>query len=161
MENRAIYKRVKINWWVILLFVGISGGIGIQMIFAYIHQWGNNPIPNMTALILLETFLVVPIIVALFIFGRFKLIIDDNFVIIRTGLWTQCKVSYASINKISVRQYTKFATGSIKFSGKNRIISFDFINQFVKIQLKNGKNYWIAIKNAEKIKEEIEKRMIK
>jgi len=40
------------------------------------------------------------------------------------------------------------------------IISFDFVKQAVSIQLKSGKIYQIAIKDTEKIKEEIEKRMI-
>jgi len=50
MENNYIaYKRVKINWWMIVLFVGLY----TCLIFAYIHQRGNNPIGN-TGLIIIS-----------------------------------------------------------------------------------------------------------
>jgi len=47
MENRAVYKQVKnfiINWWIFLIVVGMIVGFHVWMIFAYLHQWGNNPI---------------------------------------------------------------------------------------------------------------------
>ena len=217
MEDRAIYKRVKINWWIILLFVGIN----VWMIFAYIHQWGNNPIDK-TGLLFISTaiwvmfFVCTPrfkmiiddksvilfkvnwwlilIIVGLYVFvifsyinqsgssrsismtgfvimtiiwifvlflgGRFKVIIgryNSNFSHRGPDFWSPIKIPIVNVTNVSIKQI-----GLIKISGKcidNYII--DFVKQNVCIQMKNRNVYQIAIKDADRIKEEIEKRINK
>ena len=146
-NNQTTYKFVKINWWIVLIF----GGSYIWMIFAYIHQWGNNPIDK-TGLII---FTVIWIIV-LFASGRSKAIIDDKFVTFRTDLWIPIKIPFAKIKSVSIEQVRL-----MYFGEKNtERFSFDFVKQAVIIRLKSGKIYQIAIKDPQKIKEEIEKRMI-
>ena len=147
MKNQEIYKRVKINWWIIILL----GGFYVWMIFAYIHKWGNSPVDE-SGLIFLGI-----IWIAVFIFlGRFKVIIDNNHTVFRSDIWVPVKIPLTAINKITVIRVGMM----INVSGKNEKYYFDFVNQAVRIQLKNGKIYQIAIKDAEKVKEEIEKRML-
>ena len=216
MINNRIYKRVKVNWWIILIFVGIN----VWMIFAHIHQWGNNPIDK-TGLLFISAaiwvmffvctprfkmiiddksvilikvnwwfiliivgfyvlvvfsyinqlsgssrsismtgFIIMTIIwiLILFLGGRFKVIINrynSNFSHRGPDFWSPIKIPIVDINNVSVKQI-----GLIKISGKwidSYII--DFVKQNVCIQMKNRKIYQIAIKDAERIKDEIEKRM--
>jgi len=149
MENNSItYKRVKINWWLILIFAGFY----VWMIFTYIHQWGNNPLDKAGLIIMsvIWTFVYIGI-------GRFKVIIDDNHVVFRSDVWIPVKIPFAKIKSVSVEQ-----VALMYFGEKNtERYSFDLVKRAVIIKLKNGKIYQIAIKNAERIKEEIEKRMNK
>ena len=163
MEHNIItYKRVKINWWVFILF----GGIHVWMMFAYIHQWGNRPID--------ETGLIIMSIIWIFIyilFGWRKLMICDKFVIFRSGLplynemeIVQIKdVSIANVSILNVMYWNWGMMYSdagmrmgMKFPDK---YSFDLVKQTVIIKLKNGKTYQIAIKDAERVKIEIERQM--
>ena len=157
-NNRETYKRVKINWWLILLFLGVNGGLCVWMIFAYIHQWGNNPIPNKTFLTVSVTIFVLATIVPLIFVWRFKVTIDDKFVIFKVSLAMHIKISIVNIKNVSVKQVS---WTNLYISEKNtEKFYFGFVKQAVKIQMINGKTYEIGIRNAEKIKEEIEKRMI-
>ena len=46
-NNQATYKRIIINfiinWWRFIIFIGFFIGCHVWMIFAYIYQWGMNP----------------------------------------------------------------------------------------------------------------------
>ena len=84
---------------------------------------------------------------------RFILTIDDEFVKFKLLNWGPVKIHITqikdlSIGKVDFRTYLKSA------------YQFDFTRQTVIIQTKSDRIYQIAIKNAQKIKEEIEKRMI-
>jgi hypothetical protein len=147
MNKQEIYKRVKINWWIILMLVGTY----IHMIFGYINQWGNNPIDKAGLIITAIIW-----IVLLFVLWRFILTIDDKFVIFRSDLWTPIKIYVSQIKDVIVVNVSLWSKMTAKFEKYN----FDFVKQAISIQLKNGKTYQNAIKNAQKIKEEIEKRMI-
>ena len=149
MENNYIaYKRVKINWWIIILF----GGIIVLMIPAYIYQFGDNPLDKAG---LIKASLV-SIFVCVFL-GRFKVIVNDNFAVFRSDIWVPLKIPISMIENISLKKVSMMGMG-IPF----RDYYFDYsASRVVKIQLKSGKTYQIAIKDAERIKEEIEKRMIK
>ena len=156
-NNRVTYKqRINFHWWVILVLWGFY----LWMIFAYIHQWGNNPV-NKTTLIIFGIIWIICSVLVLSI--RFILTIDDKFVVITFGLFSgwDIKIHVTQIEDVSVgimsfRTYLK--AGMVYYKGTN--YQFDFTRQAVKIQTKSGKIYQIAIKNAEKVKEEIEKRMI-
>ena len=146
-NNHITYKRVKINWWIFILF----GGIHVWMIFAYIDQWGSKPIDK-------QGFIIISII-WIFIYlllGRFKVIIDDNFAIFRSDIWVPVKIPISIIENVSLKKVSMMGMG-IPF----RDYYFDYsASRAVRIRLKSGKTYQIAIKDAEKIKEEIEKRML-
>ena len=154
MNNQATYKRVKVNWWIIILF----GGIYVWIIFAYIYQWGNDPIDKSAPISIGILYLVV-----LLFMRRFTLIIDDKYVIFKTDLWTPLKLHIAKIKEVSIEEVFKNPMIiHISVPGKNsEKFTFDFFRtQGVSIKLKNDYTYKIAIKNAKRIKEEIEKRMI-
>ena len=152
MENNHItYKRVKINWWVFILF----GGIHVKMIFSYIHQWGTtNPVDEAGFIFISITWF----FIYLFI-GRFKVIIDDNFAIFRSDIWVPVKIQISMIENVSVK---KVPIMDLYIPGSNPVkYQFDFFaSHAVKIQMKSDKTYQVAIKDAERIKEEIEKRML-
>ena len=150
MNSQTTYKRVKINWWVIILF----GGICVRIIFVYISQWGNIPVIEPSLMFLVVTFLG-----ALFFLGRFKVIINDNCAIFRSDIWVPVKIPISMIENVSVKQVPLM---EMYIPGGNTVkYQFDFVTQAVSIMLKSGKIYQIAIKDAERIKEEIEKQMIK
>ena len=151
MENNYIaYKRVKINWLFIIIFVGIH----LRIIYLYVHQLGNNPVS--------ETGLIIFNIMWIFIYiliGRYKLIIDDDFVIFRSDLWVPINIPIVKIISVSIKQVN--VAQMINIPGKDEKHYFDFVKQAIIIKLESGKTYQIAIKDAKRIKEEIEKRMIK
>jgi len=165
MSNRETYKRVKINWWVFIIF----GGIHVLMILSYIHQWGNKPL-TMAGLIFISIFW---IFIYIFLGWR-KVMICDKFVIFKQYLPRYNKIEIAQIKDVSVvnvsilnvlywnmgifwDMYGDINTYmSMKFPEK---YSFDFVKQTVIIKLKSGKTYQIAIKDAERVKKEIESQM--
>ena len=151
MEKFPAYKRIKVNWWIVLLFLL---GFYVWMIFAYIHQWGNNPI-NKAGLVILGIVMLVFFIVSMP--GRFYFKIDDQFVTCRlapTDVFTPLKINIAQIKDVSVGKVSFWRV--VMFRGHQ----FDFTGQVVRIQMKSGNVYQISIRNAEQIKEEIEKRML-
>ena len=153
MENNYIaYKRIKINWFMIIFFIGSY----VHMILAYIHQWGDNPVTKPTLII----FAVVWIIVLLHIW-RFMLTVDDEFIIFRPTLWSMVRVPIAAINGVYIKQFALKDWMIPEKKDKN--YQCDFTWKALVIELKNGKTYRITLtfKNAQIVKEEIEKRMIK
>ena len=144
MGNNITYKQVKINWLIIAIFMGCEA----YMILSYINQWGNNPINKPGLIILTFILCVFPLI----FLWRFKVTIDNKFIIFGSDLWTSCKILLAKIESVSTEQITKETKLDYYF--------VFLLNQAIIINLKNGITYRIAIKNAERVKEEIEKRMI-
>jgi hypothetical protein len=148
MTSFGTYKRIKINWWIILPLAGMY----IWMIFAYIYQWGDKPIDK-------DSFIAVTVIwvVILVWIGRFKVIINNNFAIFRSDVWTPVKIPINRIEKVIAKKTPMVTT--IPLKKIFRVYYFNYTAQAVFIQLKNGKTYRIYIKNAGEIKEEIEKRI--
>ena len=140
-NSQETYKRVKINWWLILIFAGMY----VFVIFAYIHQWGNNP-TSKTSLIILGTIC----FALLLAFWQHTVIINDKFVIFRSFIYASVKIHLEQIKYVRIEKY--------RFWVETYLI--DLSKQTVKIRLKSGKNYHFAIKNASEIKDEIEKRML-
>jgi len=152
-DNPEIFKRVKINWGIIFMLTGM---FVLLIIPTYIYQFGTNPVDE-KGLVIMAMF----IIVFLLFHGRHRLIIDNNFVVFRLN-WDllPVKVPIDIIKEVAVSKLS--IIWALEFNERNiKKYQFDyFIEQAVSIQLKNGKHYKIAIKNAQKIKEEIEKRML-
>ena len=148
MNNQVTYKLVKINWWIIPILVGIY----VLMIFSYIYQWGNNPIDKSSLII---KFPVIWIVVLLYA-GWYRVKIDDNFISFRIPNFLIQKIPITNIKNVSIKQISLMEIAG-KFIDRYRI---DFTKQNLCIQMENGKIYQFAIKDAEKIKQEIEKRML-
>ena len=145
-NNQTIYYG-KIHWWVLLFLWGFY----VHMIFAYIHQWGNNPIPKGGLII----FAIIWMMVSILVFSiRFTLTIDDEFVKFKLLNWGSVRIHITQIKDVNVEKMSFF-----KMHAK-LVECYDFTGQFLKIQTKSGRIYKFAIKNAQKIKEEIEKRML-
>ena len=145
MNNQSTYKRTKVNWWIIIPFIGLY----IWMIFAYIHQWGNSPVDK-AGLVIFALINIAVILCA----GRIKVIIDDKFVVYRSDIWIPVRIPIIQIKSVSfAKKNFKTATAKIDSYG------LEFTRNMVCIQLKNRKAVHLFIKNAEIIKEEIEKRM--
>ena len=145
MKNNQIKFHSKIHLWVFLILAGIY----VHMIFSYIHQWGNNPIDKAGLIILT----VIWIIVSVLLFAiRFILTIDDEFVKFKY-YGDAVKIHITQIKDVSVEKLSFFKIYAKFYQ------YYDFTGQFLKIQTKSGRIYIFAIKNAQKIKEEIEKRM--
>ena len=149
MKNNQIIFRGKIHWWIILFLWGIY----VFMIFAYIYQWGNNPTSKTTLVIFGIMFGFISVL--LFVMRRFSLTIDNKFIILKSYHLGTVNIQILQIKDVSV--------GQMSFSDHlhaKRDECQDFTWKKIIIQTKGGKIYQFAIKNAQKIKEEIEKRMI-
>jgi len=141
---------VRLNWWLILLLVGFY----MFMIYVYVQQWGNNPLTLWSLAALAALW----VVVCLFA-GRLIMIIDDEFVIFRSDLWTRCKIPIAAIRNVDVKQV---AWKEWHIPGK--IIEnhqFDLTWKAVVIELINDKIYRITLKynTAQTIKNEINNRL--
>ena len=146
-NNQTTYKRGKIHWWIILILWGFY----VWMIFAYIHQWGNNPVDKAALII----FGIIWIVVSVLLFTeRFILTIDDKFIKFKLFRWGTVNIHITQIKDVSVEKMS-FPKMYVK-----RYEYFDFTGQVLKIQTKSDRIYQFAIKDAKKIKEEIEKRML-
>ena len=120
------------------------------MIFAYTHQWGDNPVDEKGLIFLALLWAVV-----LIFLGRFKVIINDEFVMFRTDVWIPVKIPTIQIKNVSLIKGGYFDTVKTRYF-------YDYFAKYtICIQLKSGKAYHITIREAERIKEEIEKRMLK
>ena len=146
MKNNQTIFRSNIHWWALLFLWGFY----VHMIFAYIHQWGNNPVNEVALLI----FTIIWIMISVLLFAiRVILTIDDEFVKFKY-YGELVKIHITQIEDVSVEKLSFFKIYAKLYQ------YYDFTGQFLKIQTKSGKTYQIAIKNAQKIKEEIEKRML-
>ena len=139
MNNQLIYKG-NIHWWVLLILWGFYA----RMLYACIYQSGNK-----VALIIFGIIWIS--ITALLLANRF-ITIDDEFVEFKYYLDT-VKIHVTKIKDVSVVKM------SFKIFSKNCEYR-DFTGKTLKIETKNGRVYQIAIKNAQKIKDEIERRML-
>ena len=146
MNNKVTYTG-KIQWWIILILWGFY----VWMIFAYIHQWGNNPV-NKTGLVILGIIWIS--ISPLLLVNRFILTIDNEFVKFKLVSWGNVKIHITQIKDVSVEKMSFFQM----YAKLNEY--YDFTRKTLKIQTKSGNIYQITIKDAQKIKEEIEKRML-
>jgi hypothetical protein len=145
MKNKQVTYRGKMHWWGILILWGFY----VHMIFAYIHQWGNNPV-NGAALVI---FAIIWIMISVLLFSeRFILTIDDEFVKFKY-YGDPVKIHVTQIKDVSVEKMSFFKIYAKLYQ------YYDFTGQFLKIQTKSGRIYQFAIRDAQKIKEEIEKRM--
>jgi hypothetical protein len=123
------------------------------MILAFIYQWGDRPVGRSD---LIKITLVI-ILIGLFL-GRFKVIINDHFAIFRSDIWVPIRIPISMIVSVHIK---KAALMEASFPwDKVKNYYFDFVEQAVSIQTRSGKVYQIAIKDAQRIKEEIEKRML-
>ena len=156
MIDNRVYKRVKVQWWGIVLLAGVI----ILMVLAHIHKWGNNHITSIGGLIVLS---IVSIYFFVSVFAeRFILTVDDKFVIVTFGAasgWA-IKIVVTQIEDVRLEEWS-FRTCLKALRPRGTHYPFDFTRQAIKIETKNGEIYRIAIRNAEKVKEEIEKRMLK
>ena len=153
MSSQSTYKRIKINWWAIIIFVGSY----VHMIFAYIFQWGNNPIPKIGLIYMAIIWI---IFILFIIYERFIFTIDDKFLVVKFGSYGwDIKIHVSQIKDVSVVKVA-FRTYLESFSPKGTKYPFDFTRHAVNIQTKNDIIYQIFIKNAVQIKDEIEKRML-
>ena len=153
MNNKVTYTG-NIHWWFILIFMGCF----VWTIVAYIYQWGNNPVNKAGLFIFCTIWVIVSIV---FFVNRFILTIDNEFIKFKLASWGRIKIHITQIKDVSVEKMNlKTCIKIISTYYKGTKYQFDFTKQTVKIQTKNGNIYQIAIKDAERIKEEIEKRMV-
>ena len=149
MEKYPEYKHTKKYWGMEIIIYSI---IGIAWIFDK-YQLGNSDI----AIYLLIIFVLIIVAIRYYL-GRFKEItINDYFVILQTDEYFPHKIPILWITSVYTCKVGKFETSSSKVE---KYWVDVFAKTKINIHLKNRKAYHIIIKNAEQIKEEIEKRML-
>ena len=144
MEKFPAYKRIKVNWWIVIIMI-VCFALSINEIVIK-HNYRTEALVPL-----------VIVISALVLLGRFKVIVNDDFAIFRSDVWVPVKIPISHIMNVCVKRVEMM---EVSIPWKYPIkYQFDFVSCAVIIKLKNGKSYQIAIKDAERIKEEIEKRM--
>jgi len=149
MKNNQTIFRSNGQWWVLLFLWGIY----VCVIFLNIQHLINNPIPKGLIFLTIIWIMFSVLLHAI----RFILTIDDEFVKFKMYL-DPVKIQIMHIKEVSVEKMSFFKIYA-KMYAKGYECR-DFTRNLLKIRLKNGKIYHIAIKSAQKIKEEIEKRML-
>ena len=151
MNNGITYKRVKINWWVFIFF----GGFQLWILLS-IH----DDISQMSELVV-PISIITWLLVFIFI-GRLEVIINDSYVILRSGVWIPMKIPIPKIESVCIVKLNLWDVSMRRLNlwGNIEKYEFDAVRQAIRIEMKNGKVYKIAIKDAQIIKEEIEKRML-
>jgi hypothetical protein len=88
------YKKFQFGWVVVVAFIIII----VWMTFAYIHQWGNNPIDKYGYILFLTIFGGI-----LLVFYGMTIIVTDKHLKIKfgIGLYTK-KIDLATISSVSV-----------------------------------------------------------
>lgn len=120
-------------------------------IFAWIFQWGDNPVDKEGLVFMAVIFTGV-----LMIGGRFIVVVNDRFVLFKSDIWTPVKISIPQIKDVVV-----ISPGIVDMSTeKIKEYYFDFTGIAIKIRLKTGKAYQVTIHDADRIRKEIEKRML-
>ena len=145
MEKYPVYKRIKVNWWIVILMIFPSVALINEVVVK--NNFHSEILPS-----LVVTFSV------LVLLGRFKVIINDDFAIFRSDVWVPIKIPISQIMNVCVNQVALVEV-NIPWEYPRKY-QFDFVSCAILIELENGKSYQIAIKDAERIKEEIEKRML-
>jgi hypothetical protein len=151
MKNNQITYKGKIHWWPLLILWGICA----FMIFAYIYyQRGAN---NVAALVVIGIFNIFSALISAFLFAR-RMVIDDEIVTLKFYCFDTVRINICQIKNVSVKEKNFFRICATTYS--KYIDIHDFTRCILIIQTNNNKVYRIAIKSAQKIKEEIEKRML-
>ena len=157
MSNQPTYIRTKISEVFIIVSV-IFIAVYVWIIFAYIYQWGNNPIST-TGFIIVTVIWWIHWLPVWLLSGRIKMIIDNDYITFRAQAYTYAKIRLTHIVRVGVKEVPLSKMINYSFEMENAY--FDFVKQAIIIRLYNDKVYKIAVKNAQEIKDEIEKRMKK
>ena len=151
MNNQTAYIRTKINWWIIVILA-----ISYAPVITFINLWDSGSIGGLIIFI----FVSLTTLPLFFILWRFQFIINNEYVIFRYGVWSWRKMPISMVQDVYVQDVSSWKI--MEFSGKEtKNHQFDFVNQAVIIHFSNNIVYKISIKNAQEIKDEIEKRMTK
>jgi hypothetical protein len=140
------YKKFQFGWVVVVAFIIII----VWMTFAYIHQWGNNPIDKYGYILFLTIFGGI-----LLVFYGMTIIVTDKHLKIKfgIGLYTK-KVDLATISSVSVVKNPIYYGYGIRMlangllynvSGKHALeIKFKKKKQVIQI----GTNDWDNLKDT-------------
>ena len=91
--------------------------------------------------------------------GRVKITIDNDYITFGSRIYNRAKIRLTDISRVDVQKVPFSKMINYSFEMENAY--FDFVKQAIIIRLYNDKVYKIAVKNAQEIKDEIEKRMKK
>jgi hypothetical protein len=142
------YKKFQFAWIIVVLYIIVI----VWMTFAYINQWGNNPIDVYGYIFIMTLFSVI-----LLVFYGMTIIVTDKHLKIKfgIGLYTK-KIDLASINTLTiVKTPICYVYGSIIPNG---LIYNLGRKQGIEIQLKKKKQViQIGTNDLEKLKEAVEK----
>ena len=147
MEKYPIYKQTKVEF---VFITSIFGLVGVALIC--VNHWSDGSVYK----IILGAFILLYTLVYI-LAGRQKMTIKDDLIMFHTSFWLMTKISIAQIEDIKVTKSNTRIKDGVK---PKKILFNQFSNEALFIRLNTGKAYHIIIKNAEQIKEEIEKRML-
>jgi hypothetical protein len=142
------YKRFQFAWIIVIMFVVSI----VWMTFAYIHQWGNNPIDVYGYIFFMILFTGI-----LLAFYGITIIVTDKHLKIKFGIgFYSKKIDLASINTVAVVK-TPFCYGyGIRIIPNGLLYNLGR-KHAIEIKLKKKKQvFQIGTNDLEKLKEAIE-----
>jgi hypothetical protein len=140
------YKNFQFGWFIVITFVIII----IWMTFAYIHQWGNNPIDIYGYILLIIIFGGV-----LLVFYGMTVIVTDKHLKIKfgIGIYTK-KIDLSTIKSVTIQKYPFYCGYGIRMLPNGLLYNVSG-NHAIEIKFKGkknsiliGTNDWDNLKNA-------------
>ena len=144
-----LYKKFRFVWIIVVVYIVII----VWMTFAYINQWGNNPVDIYGYIFFMVLFSGV-----LLTFYGITIIVTDKHIRIKFGIGLYSKkIDLASINTIAVVK-TPFCRGyGIRIIPDGLLYNLGW-SRAIEIKLKRKRQViQIGTKDPEKLKEAIEK----
>jgi hypothetical protein len=140
------YKRFQFGWVIVITFLIFI----VWITFAYIHQWGNNPL-NIYAYLLI---LIIFGGVLLFFYGM-TIIVTNKHLKIKFGIGLFIKkIDLATISSVTVQKYPVYYGYGIRIIPKGLLYNVSG-KHAIEIKLKDkkrviliGTNDWDNLKNA-------------
>jgi hypothetical protein len=140
------YKKFQFGWFIVIMFTIVI----IWMTFAYIHQWGNNPVDIYGYILFMTIFGGV-----LLTFYGMTVIVTDNHLKIKFGVGIYSKkVDLSAIKSVTIQKYQFYCGYGIRLlpdgilynvSGKHAI-EIKFKSKKTRILI--GTNDWENLKDV-------------
>jgi len=143
------YKNFQFGWIIVIIFVIIL----IWMTFAYINQWGNNPIDIYGYILFLTIFGGI-----LFVFYGMTVIVTDKHIKIRFGIGIyNKKIDLSTVKSVTIQTYPVYCGYGIRMLPNGILYNVNG-KHAIEIKFKGKKNsILIGTNDWDNLKDVIEK----
>lgn len=147
------YRKFQFGWVIVIMFIIII----VFMTFAYINQWGNNPIDLYEFIFFLTLFGGL-----LLVFYGMTVIVTDKHLKIKFGIGIYTKtIDLSTVKSVTIQKYPIYCGYGIRILPKGLLYNVSG-KHAIEIKLKDKKNViQIGTNDWDNLKEAIEKNIVK